>query len=1405
MSNDDKLLLAQGGATIKCQIIVKATSELPEIILTERDAIKDWEYTDERYVPKQGFIGQFVARTLSGNLQNINDDFNIDGREIELKIGITSNDNTNWYSLGNFIITDPTDNDVTDNTKFEAMDYTKLFNKRFDGDFTNNNFPESYNEIINNKRGVTTLWLVEYCCEQVGVEFGQTTFTNDDFIISQNPFQAGETCRDVLKEISKLAYSWVRIGWDNKCYIDFEQVDDVIAEENIITNNHYYTLETHKELYGPINNVVIGMSGVDGESHSIKDNSSIEQYGEHTIYIYDNPLTNTFELRALAQQRAYKLFGLTYAQVNVETIGHPWLQANEKINVLNMESVSNITYPFNRTIKFSGHIRTTIDSITGSEIEATLAYESDILKNIRNASLNVDKANGRIDALVKNVESNNKTISEKINQLEITDSNTTSKIINIEKTLETTNSDIGELSEKVNGYTADFNEFYDNEYIKSIDNLQKQIDGSIQFWNGAEIPTLSNKPAVDWKTEDERVNHQADIYTVIIDVDGELKQGKSYRFDKVNGTWQWIELTDNELSAVQAIAQEALNKANTNLGDITTIKSKVSTLEQTDEQITAGIETLDSQVNPTATKEGSHIHIDDAAEYPLIQFEIEGESEQETRSGKNILKSVNTTVRETFGITFTPNADGSITINGTATDNAYFTVNGNYSDGSKHVYFTLEKGQTYTSYLGNNNVSGVRMATRTETQNLPFLNTGYGSELGVNTYTGETDTQAYAFVEVRSGTTLNNFTVYPMILKGEYTLDTIGEFEKYGVSPSPDYPSEIESVGYENLWDEQWELGTIDANTGSMVSTSVRIRSKNYINVYENTTYRMVRPDEAQNILIVFFDSNKSYIKSVYTYQDNDIFTTPINCTYMLISPDSTYGVTYNNNIAIIKGKQQRKYIPHGKHAVDITTTGENLFDEDKYFSMLTNDNGVYTGKSSLPYASYSKSRGGLGLTFKSNTSYAISFNAKNTSSGTNTFAIGIVYDDDTIEQLQVIGSAWKTYKIVTGVSKSISMIYFTYYNNEEFSIKNFMINEGQTYKTYQKYIGSETTILLNKPLRSLPNGVKDIAYIKNNKLYADRYVGSVVLDGSETWNVHSSTTTRTVFYTTLSEEMEAYTLAGVVPNLKSSHFIPVTNAKTWTNGDISRSVGTNYIFLTMVTGYTVDTFKNWLSTHNTQVDYVLAEPYTEEIGEVDVPRTLQGINNITTTDNLSPMMSIEYARNTPLSNYVEEHVSELKITNKEIKESVKSVEQFAVSLDSEVDSRLQDIGKNFDNYVPQSTFVTLEKSVKQIQTDTYTKTEINTKLTDGSVTKVSTISGTFDEDGMHYEKTNAPTSSTINEVGVRVDSTTNGAELLFAGYDEELKQTIVRTENLTVRKYFIVGDNSRIENYGNGGGIFII
>lgn len=414
-SDEDKQAIKDSTVAVESKIIVKATDTLPEIVLTDNDSIKDWEYSDERYVPQQGFIGQFVARTLSGNLQDISDDFNIENREIELQLGIVhlGTDKTSWYTFGNFIVTNPEGDEVTDNTKFEAMDYTKRFNTEFNGNFTNDIFDKSYNSIVlvdettgEPQGSVTALWLARYTCAQAGVEFGQNSFTNSDYVIDFNPYQAGETCRDVMKDIAKLAFSWVRVDVDNKCYIDFNESNTIENEYNTLTNNEYYSLETKKEVYGPINRVYIGMSNIDGESILVaEDKDDVATNGKKELYIYDNQLTYSPELRALIADNhsADKLLGLTYAHLTTETIGHPWLLGKEFITILDMEDNECKTYPFNRILKFNGHIKSTIDSMGESEVEATLGYESDVVKNAKNAMVLVKKHEAEIELVATDV------------------------------------------------------------------------------------------------------------------------------------------------------------------------------------------------------------------------------------------------------------------------------------------------------------------------------------------------------------------------------------------------------------------------------------------------------------------------------------------------------------------------------------------------------------------------------------------------------------------------------------------------------------------------------------------------------------------------------------------------------------------------------------------------------------------------------------------------------------------------------------------------------------------------------------------------------------------------------------------------------------------------------------------
>ena len=171
---------------------------------------------------------------------------------------------------------------------------------------------------------------------------------------------------------------------------------------------------------------------------------------------------------------------------------------------------------------------------------------------------------------------------------------------------------------------------------------------------------------------------------------------------------------------------------------------------------------------------------------------------------------------------------------------------------------------------------------------------------------------------------------------------------------------------------------------------------------------------------------------------------------------------------------------------------------------------------------------------------------------------------------------------------------------------------------------------------------------------------------------------------------------------------------------------------------------------------------------------------------------------------------------NQTIEALTSTVTQFDTRIENtetNTNNNYQELLNKFGDYTPLTKSLQIEQSVKNIQTNTYTKTEINTKLVDGSVTKVQTTSGTFDENGMTYEKTNAPTSTTINEVGVKVNKINSNESVLFAGYVNEdntqygdyTGQTIVASENIVVRNYLVVGSKSRMEDYEDGTGIFYI
>ena len=389
MSDSDKQALLDGAATIPFRITILGKTEDDNVVLTEADIV-DVTYEDYRYVDTATIcIGQFVARDISGTVLNYNSDLVIENKEIKVEMGVKIGETTTYYSLGNFLITAPENNDVAGTTDFEAMDYTKKFNQEFDA--TDLTFP------------CTALQLAQYCCNKCGVELATTTFTNSTFIVPNNQYETGDTYRKVMQDIGKLAYSWIRIGWDNKCYIDFSVPSTTIDDYNEITTHNYYDLTVQNEKFGPVNRVVIGMSDVEGENAYVEDGDSIAANGVCELQIMDCNITYTPELRQQAITGASRLFGLTFVPIEINTTGHPWLLGNELIEIEKTDGTKITTIPFDRTIEYAGHIKTKLVASADTKTETEYKNPGTLENAVKQTRILVDKQNQTITQVVENV------------------------------------------------------------------------------------------------------------------------------------------------------------------------------------------------------------------------------------------------------------------------------------------------------------------------------------------------------------------------------------------------------------------------------------------------------------------------------------------------------------------------------------------------------------------------------------------------------------------------------------------------------------------------------------------------------------------------------------------------------------------------------------------------------------------------------------------------------------------------------------------------------------------------------------------------------------------------------------------------------------------------------------------
>ena len=95
---------------------------------------------------------------------------------------------------------------------------------------------------------------------------------------------------------------------------------------------------------------------------------------------------------------------------------------------------------------------------------------------------------------------------------------------------------------------------FTNKVADDLSDLQSQIDGSIQTWFYAGIPTLANQPANQWTDSATRNNHLGDLYY-------DTSTGYAYRFMLQNETYSWGKITDSDVTKALQDAAKAQDTA----------------------------------------------------------------------------------------------------------------------------------------------------------------------------------------------------------------------------------------------------------------------------------------------------------------------------------------------------------------------------------------------------------------------------------------------------------------------------------------------------------------------------------------------------------------------------------------------------------------------------------------------------------------------------------------------------------------------------------------------------------------------------------------------------------------------------------------------------------------------------
>ena len=346
------------------------------------------------------------------------------------------------------------------------------------------------------------------------------------------------------------------------------------------------------------------------------------------------------------------------------------------------------------------------------------------------------------------------------------------------------------------------------------------------------------------------------------------------------------------------------------------------------------------------------------------KFELSGRSEQKVRSGYNLANlDADSFVKN--GVTVTNNGDGSWTFNGTSSsaDDLILTKNISLNhkiyqfEDAKYLFKTIVVSGSFSN-PDNVLVQTSAMGQDNGVDNFATLYNKLSDGVFVNIFNKKSTSHLSRF-ELYCGpnVTFNNYTIKILFAK---TDNKELEWEQYGVSPSPDFPSEIKNVGksynlaypnwaeeFVNIVNDQSKAKIKEENGITFLHYLASTGYHNYDKIHffpqieykENTTYSFefdlrAEVKNVENICIEYTDGSSERLgmtngANIWTHFR---FSSNPNKTVKYLRPTYNDGSTdiNVNTIQIIESPLFKPYNPYNQKQINIEINNDNSFDIDK-------------------------------------------------------------------------------------------------------------------------------------------------------------------------------------------------------------------------------------------------------------------------------------------------------------------------------------------------------------------------------------------------------------------------------------------------------------------------------------------